>query len=779
MQEGMLFIQDLAILMMCAGIFGWIAKRCGLSTVVGYLLAGIVIGPNTPPFAFVTDPGRIQTMAELGLVFVMFNIGMGLSIRRLQRMGMAALMATAIGAAINCYGSQTLGHLLGMDGNQSLFLAGMLMVSSSAIISKVLVEQDAVHLRSGQMAIGVTVLEDIVAVVMLTLLGSIALKGSASVAAIGQTVGLLGLFVLLLAFVSMLLVPRLMDRLNRAGSPEVQTTITVGLVLGLSWLGVKAGYSSALGAFLLGAIVSETPQKPQVERMFEGLREMFSAMFFVAIGMMIQVRYFGELWPHILIISVVVLIGRTVAASLAFVVTGHPLRDSLRAGMTLTVIGEFSFIIAQLGIAGGVLDQSFYPLAAGVALVTAVAAPFMVRFGGATARFVERCEPAFARQLLESYRNALEEFGAMQNRSALWSLLRGRMIQVLLTAAFVTGLLIYSRTFYSYLRGEIGPILLFPNGLALIYWSALGVVVLAPVYAIWRNLEAMSLMLVEAATHHPPCGTLQGRLLQTTFRVLAFGLIALWLWGVLPVSPAAYPIIAACLVVILVVILFFGKRLVRVQSQVEGALHDVLAAAPSPTPGAPELAWLQTHKEWEVNIGETILPDNAVAAGKTIAELQLRPRFQISIVGIDRQGFILPNPGPGTALYPRDRLLLLGEPDEVKKAEETLLQVRAPDGGTVDFDELGMEIVVVDPSSPRIGGRLADMQIPAKTGVQLAGIRRPTGTLLAPGGNERLQAGDELLVLGDNSQIMEFIRWLMTDGDQTWVFKHPGMSSPS
>jgi len=775
MQPGIQFIQDLAILMLFAGAFGWIAKRCGLSAVVGYLVAGIVIGPYTPPFTYVTDTDRIQTISELGLVFVMFNIGMGLSIRRLQRMGMAALIATAIAAAINCYGSQILGHWLGMSPNQSLFLAGMLMVSSSAIISKVLAEKDAIHLRPGQMALGVTVLEDVVAVVMLTLLGSIAAYGSASAGAIFQTVGTLGLFVLLLAFTSLLVVPKLMDRLGRAGSPEVQTTITIGLVLGLAWLGVKAGYSSALGAFLLGAIVSETPQKSQVDRMFEGLREMFSAMFFVAIGMMIQVSYFPEIWPQILIISGAVLVGRTLAATIAFSVTGHQLRDSIRAGMSLTVIGEFSFIIAQLGIDSGVLDASYYPLSAGVALVTAFTAPFAVQLGAPVAKLIDKRQPKFVRQLLLIYQNALEQFAALQDASRLWKLCRKRIIQVIITAGIVTAIFIYSQEFYVFLAKQFGSDLLIPNGFAYLYWSLFAVLMLAPLLAIWRNLNAMGLLFVEALTKAPPGLTLQSRLLLLIVRILAVGAIVLWLWGILPITPEVYSILLICLIVGVIGVILFGKRLVNVQSRVEGALQDALAAAPSPTPGAPEVNWLHTHDQWDVNIGESILPDRAASAGKTIGQLGLRSRFQVSIVGIDRQGYIMPNPGPDRHLYPRDRLLLLGEPDALKAAEAVIQEVHPSDRNQVDFDEIGMEIVVVDPSCPRIGNTLIDLEIPAKTGVQLAGIRRGDQAMMSPGGNETLQAGDELLVMGDNAQIIDFLRWMMTDTEQTWTHKHPGM----
>jgi len=777
--EGIEFIQDLAVIMLCAGGFGWAAKRCGLSAVVGYLVAGIVVGPYTPPFSLVSNTDRIQTISQLGLVFVMFSIGMGLSIKRLQRMGAPLLIGTALAAVINFFGSRLLGATLGFNETESLFLAGMLMVSSSAIISKVLQEQDAVHLRPGQMALGVTVLEDVVAVIMLTMLGSFARVGSTSVAVIGHTVGALALFVLLLAFTSMLLVPKIMDRLNRAGSPEVQTTITVGLVLGLAWLGVKAGYSPALGAFLLGAIVSETPQRPQVERMFEGLREMFSAMFFVAIGMLIQVHYFGEIWLPMVVIAVATLLGRTLAATFSFLVTGHQLRDSIRAGMTVTPIGEFSFIIAQMGIAAMVLPAKFYPLAAGVALVTAFAAPLMVKLGPGVARRCEKWAPKPLLDALDLYHRGLDGFREAQNANLLWTLTRGRIVQVVMTLALVMAVLYYSETLYKMASQELSERGYEPVLLPFIFWSVLGAVVLAPLVAVWRNISALAMIFTEGILRSHARSTTQARILETLIKVVCLIAVVFLLSNFLPIGSgrAALPVAAGSVVLCSLLVALFWKRLVLWHSRVEIAVKEVLSNAPSATPGAPETSWLQKHDEWEVNVGEIVLPDNARAAGRSLGGLGLRSRFSISVVGVDRQGFVLANPGPETVLYPLDRILMIGDPESIKKCEAELSQVRRSDELAAGFDEIEMEVIEVDPASPRAGRSLFELQIPAMLGVQLAGIRRDGKVMLSPGGEEKILAGDELLVLGANNQIVDFIRWMMTGDQGAWVHRHPGMSA--
>jgi CPA2 family monovalent cation:H+ antiporter-2 len=287
--HGIQFIQDLAVILMVAGVVGWICQRLGLSVVVGFLAAGMLVGPFTPPFSLVTDEARIATAAQVGLVFLMFAIGLRLSLRKLRRMGLTLLIATFIGAIGVYYFTRLLGAALGWGTMESLFLAAMLMVSSSAIISKVLHETGGTHERSGQLAMGITVLEDVVAVVMFTLLSSIVQLGGASEANVGQTLGLLGAFVVVALIGGLLLFPWLLKRMSISADEELQTLGIAALLFGMAIIAHHAGYSLALGAFLLGTIVAETPHRHQVERTFEGMRDVFSAVFFVAIGMQINV----------------------------------------------------------------------------------------------------------------------------------------------------------------------------------------------------------------------------------------------------------------------------------------------------------------------------------------------------------------------------------------------------------------------------------------------------------------------------------------------------------
>jgi CPA2 family monovalent cation:H+ antiporter-2 len=397
LMDGIGLIQDLAIVLLTAGIAGTLCRRLGLSVIVGYLVAGIVIGPFTPPFSFVQDVERIQTLSQVGLVFLMFGIGLGLSLSRLGRMGWPTLFATGLGALLMLVLTQALGRLIGWTPTQAMFMAAMFMVSSSAVIAKIVGELNLTHERSGQVALSVTLLEDIVAVCMLTILASHA-RGGGGPTVSGVLTGMTA-FVVLLVGAGLLMVPRLMRGLEARADPELQTIIVAGLLFTLSLAAVKAGYSLALGAFLLGAIVAEIPQKTAVERSFTGMKDLFSSVFFVSIGMMIDLKLVLPVWPMILGLTVFVIVGRAIATGLALILCGARPKEARRAGLLLTPLGEFSFIIAQLGVSTAVLPESYYPLSVGVSILTVLLVPSINRHAEAILRVAERIEPSVLQRI--------------------------------------------------------------------------------------------------------------------------------------------------------------------------------------------------------------------------------------------------------------------------------------------------------------------------------------------------------------------------------------------
>jgi CPA2 family monovalent cation:H+ antiporter-2 len=763
---GVSFIQDLAVILASAAALGWLCQRAGLSAVVGYLVAGMLVGPYTPPFSYVTDEASIATAAQVGLVFLMFSIGLRLSLRRLQRLGAGLLLAVFLGAGLTYFATRALGAALDLDGTQTLFLASMLMVSSSAIIGKVLQETGTAHERSGQLAMGVTVLEDVVAVVMLTVLNSVIVLSAAGgggeeAKGIGDALGGFGAFVVFAVIAGLLIVPWLLRKLSANADEELQTLATAALLFGLAIVAYRAGYSLALGAFLLGTIVAETPHRHQIERIFEGMRDVFSAVFFVGIGLQIDVRALGEAWWMILLLALFTVVVRVASVSTGLTLIGTPHRDALRAALVTTPLGEFSFIIAQLGVAAAAVPARYYPLAVGVSLVTSLAAPFLTRRSEPIAAAILGRRPRWLVGALDAYQEWLEKLRERRAGSLLWKLTRKRVIQIVVELMFVAGLLVFAEPMQQALSSRLGEDWLFPNGPTLLFWMTLVVVALVPLLAVWRNIGALALIVAEFSTQTSPRAVHERLrpLIANGIRLVGTVLLVIWVGSFAPTGAARWTLVAGALVAA-TALLLLRRRMIYWHSELEVGLHDILADDSSRRLSATSVPWLGRHEEWKLAVTECVIPDLAACSGQTLAQLNLRARFGCTVVGIERQGCMIPLPGPEHALYPRDRVLFLGEPEHTGPAKTFLGGVNASLDEGSDFDVVGLEAVTVPEGGRAVGATLAELAPAPRHGVQIAGIRRGATRLLSPGGDERISVGDELLALGAPVKLREFKAWM-------------------
>lgn len=756
--QGINLIQDLAVVMLVAGSVGWVCHRIGLSVIVGFLAAGMVIGPFTPPFSLVTDAARIDTLAQVGLVFLMFSIGMKLSLRRLRRLGISLLIATAVTASI-VYSLSRLGStVLGFSAKEAVFFGAMIIVSSSAIIGKVLQETGLTHEKSGQMAMGITVLEDVVAVVSLALLNSVVLLGGMGDSRLGETIGIMGAFVALAGVVSLLAVPWLLRKLNESPNEELQTLLVAGMMLGLALIAQRAGYSLAMGAFILGSIVAETPHRSQIDRVFEGARDMFSAVFFVSIGMQIDVRLLGQSWALVLAASALALTIRIFAGTMGMLITGSKLRDASRVGLMLTPIGEFSFIIAQLGASSGMVPESFRALAVGLSLITALAAPILTRRSGVISDWLDQRQPQWLRAWVDQHGRLIERVQARQKRSVLWQLSRKRVVQIGLEVLLVTGMLAFAGPLFSGVERFLPDETLFSGAPQVIFWSILALAVLPLVLAIWRNSSALAMIFAEVSTGEHPQGLRLRTFVETGLKVAVAVAMFLWIGALVPLASLGrwFPLVLVAVLVL--VVLLLRRKLSYWHSVLEIELKDRLADK-APKLSATSAPFLATHGEWHLKLSECVLPDQADVRGRTIGELALRKRFGCTVAGVERQGVMIGNPSPQTALYPRDKILLLGDAKQTAACRDFLLQSTGAAAAST-FDEVRMETVPVPPECGLAGRTLADLAPTRHVGVQVAGINRGGLRILNPGGEERLLANDDVLILGTPDQIKAFKLWL-------------------
>ena len=759
--EAIRFIQDLTVILVVAGVVGWVCQRFGLSTVVGYLVAGLVVGPYTPPFALVTDIPRVETLAQLGLVFLMFSIGMRLSLRRMRRLGFSLLLAVFASASIIYAVTRLACSTFGMGGTGGLFLAGMLMVSSSAIISRLLLETGVTHERFGQLAMSVTVLEDVVAVMMLTLLNSIVQFGGAGGGAtqLGETLGMLGAFVALAGIGGLLLVPWLLRRMSMAVNEELQTLGIAGLLFALALLAQRAGYSTALGAFLLGTIVGETPHRTQVERLFEGMRDVFSAVFFVAIGMQIDLRELGLSAGLIAGLAVFTITVRTLACTMGLTLIGTPFREALRTGLSVLPIGEFSFIIALLGVNAGVIPKRFYPIAVGLSLITTLIAPLATRHSGRIADILIFHQPRWLGDWLRAYHSWLERLAIRQKRNLLWQLSRKRLIQTCMGILFVSGLFLFSEKMYEGAEAWLGRDWLFPYGLRATFGIALTLLALAPLVAIWRNLSAMAMLFAEVtARGHAHEAKLRPFIERSLQMVAGIGMFV-WLMAILPMEGSADWLLPTCGVVAAGALFVLRRKLIYWHSEAEVELQSIIEPEKQRI-SATSAPWMQSHDDWNLLVIDCVLPDLADCQGKSLRDLNFRTRFGCTVVGIERQGYMIPLPQPDTVLYPRDKALLMGTPKQVEAGKHFLSCVSGRLPADSLLEEVSMRSIVVPGTSPAVGHSVAGIAPAEKFGVQIVGLNRAGMRHLNPKAEEVLLAGDELLILGTPVQIRHFKEWL-------------------
>ncbi|MBL9202424.1 MAG: cation:proton antiporter [Opitutaceae bacterium] len=755
MDPGVSLIQDLAIVLLAAAVAGALCRRIGLSVIVGYLVAGVVIGPYTPPFSFIQDQVRIQTLSQVGLVFLMFAIGLGLSLTKLARMGWATPVATFLGAFLVFDLTKVLGYAAGWSGLHTFFIAAMFMVSSSAVISKIVGELNLTHDRAGQLALGVTVIEDVVAVILLTLLTAQTGGGEARV-----SVMLLGMtaFVVVLVGAGLLMVPGLMRHLEARADPELQTVTVAGILFILAVAAARAGYSLALGAFLLGAIVAEIPQRAAVEKAFAGMRDLFSSVFFVAIGMMIDVKLLGQVWLWIIGLGVFAIVGRAVATGLALVICGTRPREARRAGLLLGPLGEFTFIIAQQGVAAKVLPPNYYPLAVGVSLFTVLMVPLINRHAEPILDFMERIEPRRVTRALDAYHAWLAQAQNSPTSSETWKLVRGRLAQMLIEILFVTGVMIFSGQIIAFIGEHLPATGLAPATVRYVAWGAVVLLALIPLVAIWRNVETIALILADSyggGARGVPVGVVRGGA-----RGVAAVLLGYWLYAIVPTDQlGAWGWLGIAAAAVLVV-WFFSRRLIYWHSEWQSSVTSVLAGDPKAAEAeAARDRRAQNLGSWDVKLGECVVPDHAGYAGQLLSQLALPQRFGCALLEIERNNFVITAIRPELRLYPGDKLLLMGQTGQLTAARKFLTQSPAATDQAVEFRGSVLETFTV-PAGPRAGRSLADLGVAQLTGTRVVGIQRGGQRIIAPAGGERLEAGDSVLVAGTLAQIRGFRRWL-------------------
>ncbi|WP_426122206.1 cation:proton antiporter [Pseudomonas sp. PSPC2-3] len=511
------FIQDLAVIMLVAGVVTILFHRLKQPVVLGYIVAGFIIGPHTPPFGLIHDEDTIKTLAELGVIFLMFCLGLEFSLRKLFKVGATAFIAAFLEIVLMIWIGYEIGRWFGWNTMDSLFLGAILAISSTTIIVKALNDLKMKDQRFAQLIFGVLIVEDILGIGIIALLSSIAVSGTVSSGEVFSTVGKLSLFMIVALVIGILLVPRLLAYVARFDSNEMLLITVLGLCFGFCLLVVKLEYSMVLGAFLIGAIMAESRQLIKIERLIEPVRDMFSAIFFVAIGLMIDPQILLQYaWP-IAVISVAVVLGKMLSCGMGAFIAGNDGRTSLRVGMGLSQIGEFSFIIAALGMTLQVTSDFLYPVAVAVSAITTLLTPYLIRGADPLSLKIAAVMPKRMSRVFGLYGEWLRSIQPHGEGALLASMIRKIVLQVgvnlaLVVAIFFTGSY-FALRIGGYLEGWISD----PSWQKALIWGAALLLSLPFLIAAYRKLKALSMLLAEMSVKPE----MAGRHTQRVRRVIA------------------------------------------------------------------------------------------------------------------------------------------------------------------------------------------------------------------------------------------------------------------
>ncbi|RWU26864.1 cation/H(+) antiporter [Pseudomonas alkylphenolica] len=573
------FIQDLAVIMLIAGVVTILFHRFKQPVVLGYIVAGFIIGPHTPPFGLIHDEDTIKTLAELGVIFLMFCLGLEFSLRKLFKVGATAFIAAFLEIVLMIWIGFEIGRWFGWSTMDSLFLGAILAISSTTIIVKALNDLKMKNERFAQLIFGVLIVEDILGIGIIALLSGIAVSGSVSSGEVFSTVGKLSLFMIVALVVGILLVPRLLAYVARFESNEMLLITVLGLCFGFCLLVVKLEYSMVLGAFLIGAIMAESRQLIKIERLIEPVRDLFSAIFFVAIGMMIDPSVLVEYaWP-IVVITIAVVLGKMLSCGMGAFIAGNDGRTSLRVGMGLSQIGEFSFIIAALGMTLQVTSDFLYPVAVAVSAITTLLTPYLIRGADPLSLKLATIVPRRLARVLSLYGEWLRSIQPHGEGALLASMIRRILLQVGVNLALVIAIFFSGGYFAARIGEYLSEWISDAGQQKALIWGAALLLSLPFLIAAYRKLKALSMLLAEMGVKPE----MAGRHTQRVRRVIAevipllsllviFLLLSALSASILPTSE----LLVLIVVVAAVVAALLWRWFIRVHTRMQIALLETL-----------------------------------------------------------------------------------------------------------------------------------------------------------------------------------------------------------
>jgi len=676
--EATAYLGDLALIVGVAAACAIVFQRLGLPIVLGYLLAGFLVGPHLP-HGLAVNPELAHALSNIGIILLMFSLGLEFSLRRLIRTAPSGGLVALIECSLVTWLGYFSGRLLGWTPTESIFAGAICAISSTTIVAKTFADK-GISGRLGEIVFSVLVAEDLIAILLLAVLTAISGGDRMSAAVLGQTTSrLLGFLIVMLA-AGMLVVPRLVRLIARNKRPETLVMSCLALAFALALLAERAGYSIAFGAFLAGALVSESGEAKLVEGMVRPIRHVFAGVFFVSVGMLIDPAAIRDHGTAVLALSAVVLVGKVLGVSLGTFAAGNGVRLSIQSGMSLAQIGEFSFIIAGLGATSGVLRSFLFPVAIAVSAVTTLLTPFLVRWSSGVAAYVDGKLPHAAQTLAALYGSWVQTLADARSRQNDWTRIRRLAaflsLDVLIIAALVIASSLGRAKVAEVATGHINPTL----ARALVTMTAI-LLALPFFWGALRTARRLGLGLAEGAFPKSGSGVdlaeAPRRALRATLELaILFAAGAPLVALTQPFLPTAFPFAAVLVVGVALLALPFWRSATSLQGHVRAGAQVIIETLVAQSrSGETAPSKLEDLRSLLPGIGEPCavpMAEGAVCIGRSLKELNLRGLTGATVLAIERGPADVVIPTADEVLREHDVLVLTGTREAVASACEFL-----------------------------------------------------------------------------------------------------------
>lgn len=748
MAEIPFLVKDLALILMVAGVVTLIFKRLKQPLVLGYIVAGFLVSPHMPYTVSVMDETDIQTWADIGVIFTLFSLGLDFSFKKIVKMGASPVIACIVIVFCMMMLGISVGHGFGWDRMDCIFLGGMLAMSSTTIIYKAFDDMGLRQQKFASMVMSVLILEDILAIVMMVMLSAIAGGSNPDGEQMISSVLRIGFFLVLWFIVGIFAIPLFLRSVRKLINGETLLVVSLGLCCGMAVLSTKVGFSSAFGAFVMGSILAETIEAEKIIKLVEPVKNLFGAIFFVSVGMLVDPKILVEYAVPILALVGTILVGQAIFGTFGFMLGGESLKSAMRCGFSMAQIGEFSFIIASLGLSLGVISNFLYPVVVAVSVITTFLTPYMIRLALPSYQLMEKHLPC-------KFINILNHFAmshpSTQQQSKWKSLIRQMTINTVAYSILSAATIAMMFTFVLPLMRNLLP------GWQL-HWYANALTGLLTVVLISPFLRA----IVMKKNHSPEWKRLwvesSINRIPLLFTIVVRYIIALaFIFYIINYLSRFTNALIVCIGAVVVLLMVASRRIKKRSIVMERLfIHNLRSRDIAAQVNGEKRPLYAGHLlDRDIHISEIDVPEDSTWCGKSLKELHLRERFGIDMSSIRRGSQRLNIPNGDTVIFPGDKLQIIGNDDQIHKFSQTLTSELAPEDVDIEKREMKLRQLIISSGSEFLGKTLIESGIRDKYNCMVVGLEEGRENLTRVLPTRVFEKGDIIWLVGEEADLQK------------------------